>query len=116
MKANQEAHLANTETLPQIVAVFPTAIAIAVSKLKTRLEYDYEQAYPSFPEIVHIVLDEEEAKAWELLSFPHSLLPDLVEARIASLGLQPAETRHNVFVPRRSTEIPTSQPALALCG
>ena len=43
-------------------------------------------------DLVRIVLDEEEAKAWEL-SFPHLFLPDLVEAHIAQLGLRPAEIR-----------------------
>jgi hypothetical protein len=32
------------------------------------------------------VLDEEEAKAWDLSFFPHLFLPDLVEAHIATLG------------------------------
>jgi hypothetical protein len=97
-------------------AVFLQTVAGAVSNLKARLQKDYEQAYPELAEIIHIVLDEEEANAWEL-SFPHLLLPDLVEAHVAKLNLQPAATKHHhVFVPRRSTEIRTYQPALALCG
>ena len=95
-------------------AVFLQTVTGAVADLKNRLQHDYEQAYPNLGEIIHIVLDEEEANAWEL-SFPHLFLPDLVEAHIAKLNLQPAENKHdNVFVPRRLTEIPTYQPALAL--
>jgi hypothetical protein len=41
------------------------------------------------------VLDEEEAKAWDLSFFPHLFLPDLVEAHIARLGLEPADASHN---------------------
>ena len=41
-------------------------------------------------DLVRIVLDEEEVKAWEL-SFPHLFLPDLVEAHITQLGLRPAD-------------------------
>jgi hypothetical protein len=95
-------------------AVFLQTVTGAVADLKNRLQHDYEQAYPNLGEIIQIVLDEEEANAWEL-SFPHLFLPDLVEAHIAKLNLQPGENKHdNVFIPRRLTEIPTYQPALAL--
>ena len=112
MKTNQETHLANTETLPQTVAAFPTAIASAVSKLKTRLQRDYEKTYPELRDIVHLVLDEEETNAWKLTPFPHLLLPDLVEAHVARLNLQPANTAHrDMLAPHE-----TYQPAFALCG
>ena len=85
----------------------------AVSKLKNRLQRDYEQAYPGLPDLIRIVLDEEEAKAWEL-SFPQLLLPDLVEAHIAQLGLNPAESRHEKFFTTRDfTQIQNQQPAFA---
>src|SRR5437764_10051383 len=73
-------------------AVFPQIVTNAVSKLKNRLQQDYERTYPDLGDLVRIVLDEEEAKAWEL-SFPHLFLPDLVEAHITQLGLQPPEIR-----------------------
>lgn len=66
----------------------------AVRDLKRRLQHDYEQAYPELGEIIHLVLDEEEANAWEL-SFPHLFLPDLVEAHVARLNLQPVEPIHD---------------------
>jgi hypothetical protein len=72
----------------------------AVSKLKNRLQRDYEQAYPGLRDLIRIVLDEEEAKAWDLSSFPHLFLPDLVEAHIAQLGLQPVRY-DNLFAPAR---------------
>jgi hypothetical protein len=75
-------------------AVFPQRLTDAVSKLKNRLQREYEQAYPDLGDLVRIVLDEEEAKAWEL-SFPHLFLPDLVEAHIAQLGLRPANIRRD---------------------
>lgn len=68
---------------------FPQNLPTAVSKLKNRLQRLYEQAYPELGDLVRIVIDEEEARAWEL-SFPHLLLPDLVEAHVAKLHLQPA--------------------------
>ena len=71
-------------------AVFPQRLTDALSKLKNRLQREYEQAYPELGDLVRIVLDEEEAKAWEL-SFPHLFLPDLVEAHITRLGLRPAD-------------------------
>ena len=98
-------------------AVFPQRLTDAVSKLKNRLQREYEQAYPDLGDLVRIVLDEEEAKAWEL-SFPHLFLPDLVEAHITQLGLRPAEVKHDrAPAPAR---LPTAQnhplvPAYAAC-
>jgi hypothetical protein len=104
-----------TEQPPE--PVFLQTVGAAVTALKTRLQHDYEQAYPELGEIIHLVLDEEEANAWELSLFPHLLLPDLVEAHIAKLNLRPADTRHtDVLVPHNFTEIETHQPAFALCG
>jgi hypothetical protein len=69
----------------------------AVSKLKNRLQRNYEQAYPGLRDLIRIVLDEEEAKAWDL-SFPHLFLPDLVEAHITRLGLEPVRDE-SLFAP-----------------
>ncbi|PYI78942.1 MAG: hypothetical protein DMF04_01655, partial [Verrucomicrobia bacterium] len=66
-------------------AVFPQIVSDAVNRLKQQLQQDYEQAYPSLREIIHLVLDEEETRARELSGFPHLLLPDLVEAHVANL-------------------------------
>ena len=71
----------------------------AVSKLKNRLQRNYEQAYPGLRDLIRIILDEEEANAWNL-SFPHLFLPDLVEAHIAQLGLEPVRYE-NLFAPVR---------------
>ena len=72
--------------------VFLQTVSVALAQLKQRLQQDYEQAYPDLREIIHLVLDDEEAKAWELSLFPHLLLPDLVEARIINLNLQAIES------------------------
>ena len=107
-----------TEQQPKIATlVFLQTVSAAVRQLKQKLQQDYEQAYPGLREIVHLVLDEEETKAWELSLFPHLLLPDLVEARIEKLNLQPAETRHkDLLMPHPFQEIDNHQPAFALCG
>jgi hypothetical protein len=114
----KELNLMKTEQQPDAAtAVFLQTVSAAVTQLKQKLQQDYEQAYPGLGEIVRLVLDEEETKAWELSLFPHLLLPDLVEAHVARLDLQPAETKHDdVLVPHRFLETPTYQPALALCG
>lgn len=102
-----------TDQQPETAAGFLHTLANAVSELKNRLQHDYEQAYPGLGEVIRIVLDEEEANAWEL-SFPHLFLPDLVEAHIAKLGLEPADTRHDdVLAPHDFTEIENYQPDLA---
>jgi len=98
-------------------AVFLQTVSAAVTQLKQKLQQDYEQAYPDLRDIIHLVLDEEEAKAWELSLFPHLFLPDLVEAHVNRLGLPPPETKHeDVLIPHHFSEIPSYQAPLALCG
>jgi len=106
-----------TDQQPEANAVFLQTLTGAVSDLKNRLQQDYEQAYPGLGNVVRIVLDEEEERAWDLSSFPHLLLPDLVEAHMNRLGLQPADTRHDeLLVPHPFPEIDNHQRAFALCG
>ena len=95
--------------------VFLQTVGIAVAHLKQQLEHDYEESYPELREIIHLVLDEEESRAWNLSTFPHLLLPDLVEAHIANLNLRPVETKHeDLFAPHSRREIDIYEPALAL--
>jgi len=95
-----------TEEHSEATAVFLQKLTAAVAELKEQLEHDYEQLYPGLGEIIRIVLYEEEAKAWELSFFPHLFLPDLVEAHIATLGLEPAGTRHdNILVPAMNAQL-----------
>jgi len=103
-----------TDQQPEANAVFLQTLTGAVSDLKTRLQQDYEQAYPGLGNVVQIVLDEEEERAWDLSSFPHLLLPDLVEAHMERLGLQPPDRRlDDVLAPHGFREIENYQPALA---
>jgi hypothetical protein len=89
--------------------VFPQAVTCAVSELKNRLQREYERTYPELGDLVRIVLDEEEARAWEL-SFPHLFFPDLVEAHVRQLGLQPVAARDDdVFASAGFTEIENHQ-------
>ena len=89
----------------------------AVNRLKQQLQQDYEHAYPSLREIIHLVLDEEETRARELSGFPHLLLPDLVEAHVANLNLPPAKTKHDdLFVADHVNANYFHGPVLALCG
>ena len=97
--------------------VFLQTVSAAITQLKQQLQRDYEQAYPGLREIVHLVLDEEETKAWELSLFPYLLLPDLVEAHIEKLSLRPVDTPHDdLLAPHPFPEIDNHQPAFALCG
>ena len=97
--------------------VFLQTVLVAVMQLKRQLQCDYEQAYPELREVIELVLDEEEARAWDLTLFPHLLLPDLVEAHIATLNLRLLETKHaDAFALHRSEEIKTYQAFFALCG
>ena len=95
-----------TDQPQEPAALFPKMVSIALGRLKKQLQHDYQKAYPDSGEIIHLVLDEEEAKACEISFFPHLILPDLVDARIAQLGLQPADFT--------TTKMPKT--AFALCG
>ncbi len=105
-----------TDHLQEPASLFPQMVSVALGRLKKRLQHDYQKAYPDSGEIIHLVLDEEEAKAWQISFFPHLIMPDLVDAHIAKLSLQPAETRHDTadfshdFT---TTEMPKT--AFALC-
>jgi hypothetical protein len=106
-----------TDQPTRSAAVFLQTVSLAVAQLKQRLRKDYEQAYPGLREVICLVLDEEEAKAWKLTLFPHLLLPDLVDAHIANLNLQPAKTNpRDLFAPDRFRLFPSYKPAIALCG
>lgn len=94
-----------TEPTPEAIAFFPSKVAVALSRLKTRLQEAYEEKYPGLGEIVRIVLEEEEAQARQLSIFPHLFLPDLVEAHIARLGLEPADASDRLFAPAPAPEL-----------
>ena len=105
------------KTDKQLEPVFLQIVSVAVAQVKQRLQQEYEEAYPDLREIIHLVLDDEEANAWDLSSFPHLLLPDLVERRLTNLNLHPVETKHDdVFAPHGLNRIETGQSAFALCG
>jgi hypothetical protein len=106
-----------TEEHLEPTAVFIQRVTAAVSELKDHLRQDYERTYPGLGEIIRIVLDEEEAKAWGLSFFPHLFLPDMVEAHIANLNLQPVETKHeDVFERDDFNKFETDQSAFAACA
>jgi hypothetical protein len=99
-------------------AVFLQTVTGAILDLKNRLQQDYEQTYPGLGNVVRIVLDEEEEKAWDLSSFPHLLLPDLVEMHMERLDLQPVSMRHdNLLAPGAFIEIESDRlsPAYVDC-
>ena len=97
-------------------SIFLQNLPGAVSKLKNRLQRNYERLYPGLHDLIRIVLDEEEANARKLSSFPHLLLPDLVDAHIAQLGLEPVNYE-NLFKPVRISAEQNHQliPAYANC-
>lgn len=97
--------------------VFLQTVGIALHNLKQQLQHDYERAYPDLREIIHLVLDEEEARAWELTLFPHLVLPDLVEAHVAKLNLRPVETKHaHALETRAQDQFENNQPVYAVCA
>jgi hypothetical protein len=95
-------------------AVFIHRVTAAVSELKDELQQDYERTYPDLGEIIRIVLNQEEAKAWELSFFPHLFLPDMVEAQIATLGLKPPDAKRDNIVPPSVFGVPTLVGACAI--
>ena len=108
-----------TEQPNQSAAVFLQTVSVALTQLKQRLQHDYERAYPDYADLhrlIRIVVDAEEARARDLTLFPHLLLPDMVEARLASLNLHRVRTKHMTHFASPNTETGTQQPAFASCG
>jgi hypothetical protein len=96
---------------------FLQTVSVAVRQLKRQLQRDYERAYPQLRDIIHLVVDEEESRAWDLSSFPHLLLPDLVEAHIAKLNLEPAYPAHKrVAAPHRFSVPNDYEHVFGLCA
>ena len=75
------------------LVIFSERLTDAVAELTRRLQAHYERIHPGRSELVRNAIAEAEAMAWELSLFPHLFLPDLVEARIAELALQPGFAR-----------------------
>jgi hypothetical protein len=84
-----------TDQLHEPAPLFAQMVSVALGRLKKRLQRNYQKAYPDSGEIIHLIIDEVEAKAWKISFFPHLILPVLVDARIGKLGLEPAQTRHD---------------------
>jgi hypothetical protein len=113
----EQTNAMTTNPQSEVPPAFLQIVAQAITNLKVRLQHDYQQAYPDLAEIIHLVLDQEEARARELSTFPHLFLPDLVEAHIAKLNLQPAEPTHEeLLAPHGFSGFPSYQPAFAFCG
>lgn len=98
-----------TAERPETKGVFPKMVKTAVSELKDRLQQDYERTFPGLGKIIRMVLDEEETNACKLSSFPHLFLPDLVEARIATLGLELSDRRRDDILEARKFKLPEEQ-------
>ena len=77
----------------ETLVFFCERLANAVAELTRRLQAHYEGIHPDQSEAVRNAIAQAEAAAWELSNFPHLFLPDLIEARIAELALQPAGAR-----------------------
>ena len=106
-----------TDQSNQSAAVFLQTVSVAVAQLKQRLRQDYEQAHPDLRQLIHIVLDEEEARAWDLTLFPHLVLPDLVEEHLGSLNLRPVKTRRDhIFAAEDFNSIQPYKPAVSFCS
>jgi hypothetical protein len=71
-------------------AAFALKLSRSIADLKHRLQLRYERLYPEHGKLIRGAIAEAEALAWELSFFPHLLLPDLLEARLVELELQPA--------------------------
>jgi hypothetical protein len=106
-----------TEQLREPAPIFAQMVSLALGRLKNRLRRHYQKAYPDAGEIIHRMINEEEARAREISSFPHLIFSDLVAERIGKLGRPPAETRHSpAGLPDdvATTEMPKT--VFALCG
>jgi hypothetical protein len=106
-----------TDKLQETAPLFDQMVSVAIGRWKKRLQRYYLRAYPDSGEIIDHIINEEEAKAREISFFPHLILPDLVDARIRKLGLQPAVARHDmVGLSHDSTTTEMPKTTFALSG
>jgi hypothetical protein len=106
-----------TDQPNQSAAVFLQTVSVAVAQLKQRLQQDYEQAYPDLRQLIQIVLEQEEARAWDLTLFPHLVLPDLVETHLASLNMRLMKANQSdVFAANDFNADQPYEPAVILCA
>lgn len=116
-RINRNKQLMKTDQPNQSAAVFLQTVSLAIAQLKQRLQREYEQGYPDLGHLIQIVVDQEAARARELTFFPHLLLPDMVEAHLASLNLHPAKTNPgDLFAISNFSPIPRYRPSAAFCG
>ena len=105
------------DQLQEPAPIFAQMVSLAIGPLKKRLQRYYQKVYPDLAEIIRLIIDEEEAKAWEISLFPHLILPDLVDAHIGKLGLRPDEARHaTAGLSHDFTKTEMRKIAFALCG
>jgi hypothetical protein len=97
MKRNHHANLiswTNTVRSPRhAFNVSLERVTSALADLKRRLQSHYEDLHPDHRELVREIVAEAEVAAWDLSPFPHLLLPDLVQVRMAELDREPAFVR-----------------------
>ena len=103
-------------TIDPTRTAFVQSVASALTALKSRLQLEYERAYPQLREIVRLVVEQEEARAWSLSAFPHLIFPDLVDSHIRKLSLQPPKTVPHVVAPGRFRQIALPHPVFAHAG
>ena len=77
---------------------FAEKLAGAVAELEHRLQAHYERAHPAQTGLVRRAIAEAEAHAWDLSSFPHLFLPQLVEAPRGACGTE-ASVRAAPYTP-----------------
>ncbi len=73
---------------PVVSETFCSQVVSAVTDLKIRLQSRYSLQFPEYAADIHCVLEQAEARAWKT-PFPHLFLPDLAEARLASILPRP---------------------------
>jgi hypothetical protein len=89
--------------------VFLQTVSVALAQLKQRLQQDYEQAYPDLARVfASSLMQRSQSLGTNIVSA--LLLPDMVEAHLASLNLRPDRTRHHAC---ERHEFRTHQPAFA---
>jgi hypothetical protein len=106
-----------TDQPNQSAAVFLQTVSVALAHLKQRLQQNYEQAYPDLRQLIQIVLEQEETRARDLTLFPHLVLPDLIEAHLASLNMHPMKRNQaNAFAAEEFNSVQPYESAVSFCG
>ena len=87
-----EAHPMKTDKLLEPAPLFAQMVSAALGRWKNQLRCYYLRSYPDSGEIIDHIINEEEAKAWEITALPVVRVTRRASYRLRRSGIYPSRT------------------------